>query len=303
MIRELEAIVGADHVRTDAGDVEPYARDATPTFRAVPDAVVWPRTAEEVAAILRLATARRRAGGAARRRVEPVRGDRRRPRRDRPGADPDGPDPGGQLGRAARPGARPASPPRRCPTRRRPRACSTRRTRAAAPSRPSGATSPPARAGCAGSSTASPATTCSAPTAVLPTGEIIKTGGRLWKDVAGYDLTRLLTGSEGTLGVLTEVTVALLPMPRLDQHRRRVLPDAGRRRAGGRRDHRRRDRAGDAGVPRRQVHRCRRGVRAPRAARRRRGAAAVRRRRRRGRRRPQPGPDRGDLHRDRRRWR
>ena len=50
-------------------------------------------------------------------------------------------------------------------------------------------------------------------TAVLPTGEIIKTGGRLWKDVAGYDLTRLLTGSEGTLGVLTELTVALLPMP------------------------------------------------------------------------------------------
>ncbi len=35
---------------------------------------------------------------------------------------------------------------------------------------------------------------------VLPTGEIIRTGGRLWKDVAGYDLTRLLTGSEGTLG-------------------------------------------------------------------------------------------------------
>jgi len=50
-------------------------------------------------------------------------------------------------------------------------------------------------------------------TAVLPTGEIIHTGGRLWKDVAGYDLTRLLTGSEGTLGVLTEITVALLPMP------------------------------------------------------------------------------------------
>ncbi len=50
-------------------------------------------------------------------------------------------------------------------------------------------------------------------TAVLPTGEVIRTGGRLWKDVAGYDLTRLLTGSEGTLGVLTEVTMALLPMP------------------------------------------------------------------------------------------
>jgi glycolate oxidase len=48
---------------------------------------------------------------------------------------------------------------------------------------------------------------------VLPTGEIIRTGGRLWKDVAGYDLTRLLTGSEGTLGVITEVTVALVPSP------------------------------------------------------------------------------------------
>jgi glycolate oxidase len=48
---------------------------------------------------------------------------------------------------------------------------------------------------------------------VLPTGEVIQTGGRLWKDVAGYDLTRLLTGSEGTLAVITEITLALLPMP------------------------------------------------------------------------------------------
>ena len=51
-------------------------------------------------------------------------------------------------------------------------------------------------------------------TVALPTGEIIRTGGRLWKDVAGYDLTRLMTGSEGTLGVITEVTVALLPSHR-----------------------------------------------------------------------------------------
>ena len=49
--------------------------------------------------------------------------------------------------------------------------------------------------------------------AVLPDGEIIRAGGRLLKDVAGYDLVRLLTGSEGTLAVLTELTLALRPAP------------------------------------------------------------------------------------------
>jgi glycolate oxidase len=48
---------------------------------------------------------------------------------------------------------------------------------------------------------------------VLGTGESIRTGGRLVKDVAGYDLTRLLVGSEGTLGVFTEITVVLVPRP------------------------------------------------------------------------------------------
>lgn len=49
--------------------------------------------------------------------------------------------------------------------------------------------------------------------AVLPTGEIIRTGGKLAKDVAGYDITRLLVGSEGTLAVITEATLKLLPKP------------------------------------------------------------------------------------------
>ncbi|MEH7436887.1 glycolate oxidase subunit GlcD [Neobacillus drentensis] len=49
--------------------------------------------------------------------------------------------------------------------------------------------------------------------AVLPNGDIIRTGGKLAKDVAGYDLTRLLVGSEGTLGVITEATLKLIPMP------------------------------------------------------------------------------------------
>ncbi|WP_059104805.1 glycolate oxidase subunit GlcD [Shouchella shacheensis] len=53
--------------------------------------------------------------------------------------------------------------------------------------------------------------------AVLPGGEIIRTGGKLAKDVAGYDLTRLLTGSEGTLAVITEATLKLVPMPEAKQ--------------------------------------------------------------------------------------
>jgi len=48
---------------------------------------------------------------------------------------------------------------------------------------------------------------------VLPTGEIISTGVKTLKGVVGYDLTRLLVGSEGTLGVITKIILKLIPLP------------------------------------------------------------------------------------------
>ncbi|TMK33762.1 MAG: FAD-binding protein, partial [Actinobacteria bacterium] len=49
--------------------------------------------------------------------------------------------------------------------------------------------------------------------AVVPPGELIRVGGPLRKDVASYDLTALLVGSEGTLGVITSVWLQLTPAP------------------------------------------------------------------------------------------
>jgi glycolate oxidase len=48
---------------------------------------------------------------------------------------------------------------------------------------------------------------------VTPQGEVITTGGRTLKNVVGYDLTKLIVGSEGTLGVVTKIILKLLPLP------------------------------------------------------------------------------------------
>jgi len=49
--------------------------------------------------------------------------------------------------------------------------------------------------------------------AVLASGEVIKTGGRPIKNVTGYDVTRLICGSEGTLAVITKIIIKLIPKP------------------------------------------------------------------------------------------
>ena len=49
--------------------------------------------------------------------------------------------------------------------------------------------------------------------AVLPTGEIVETGGKVVKNVVGYDLTHLLVGSEGTLAIMTRIILRLVPKP------------------------------------------------------------------------------------------
>ncbi|WP_085991165.1 FAD-binding oxidoreductase [Oceanobacillus senegalensis] len=66
---------------------------------------------------------------------------------------------------------------------------------------------------------------------VTPEGEIIRTGGRTIKNVTGYDVTKLMVGSEGTLGIITEAILRLYPKPQATQTLMAVfhdITDAGR---------------------------------------------------------------------------
>lgn len=212
MLDDVRQIVGEQYVLTADGDVEPYSRDATPLFRARPDAVVLPATTEEVAAVLALASSRgipvtpRGAGSNLAAATVPEHGGivlvltRFDKVREVNAA---------ELLAVVQAGVTTAQ-----------------LADAAAAQGLLYAPDPGSRTV---STVAGNVAMCAGGLrglkygvtrnyvlgleAVLPTGEVIRTGGRLWKDVAGYDLTRLLTGSEGTLAVITEVTVALLPMP------------------------------------------------------------------------------------------
>ncbi len=60
--------------------------------------------------------------------------------------------------------------------------------------------------------------------AVLPTGQIVRTGGKTVKNVVGYDLTHLLVGSEGTLAIITQVILRLIPKPPVQATLRATFP-------------------------------------------------------------------------------
>jgi glycolate dehydrogenase FAD-linked subunit len=61
--------------------------------------------------------------------------------------------------------------------------------------------------------------------AVLPTGEVVRTGGKVVKNVVGYDLTHLLVGSEGTLAIITRIILRLIPRPPVQATLRATFTD------------------------------------------------------------------------------
>ncbi len=212
VLDELRSIAGDPYVLTTDGDVEAFSRDATPLFHARPDAVVMPADTGQVSEILALATRTgvpvtpRGAGSNLAAMTVPELGGivmtlTRMNRIGEISAD--------ELLAVVQPGV------------------TTAELAGAAAAR--GLLYAPDPGSRTVSTVAGNVATCAGGLrglkygvtrnyvlgleAVLATGEVIRTGGRLWKDVAGYDLTRLLTGSEGTLAVITEVTVGLVPMP------------------------------------------------------------------------------------------
>ncbi|MBV8991089.1 MAG: FAD-binding protein [Solirubrobacterales bacterium] len=208
----LEEVVGAAHVRADDGALVTYSTDATPLQRGRPDVIVFPATTEEVAGVLRLADQARvpvtprgsgtnLSGGTVphqggivlvltrmNRLLELSQGD---------------------LLAVCQPGVR-----------------TIELAQAAAAK---GLLFPPDPGSHTTATLGGNVAECSGGLralkygvtrdyvlgveAVLATGEVIRSGGRLVKDVAGYDLRRLLCGSEGTLAVITELTLRLMPAP------------------------------------------------------------------------------------------
>jgi len=211
VLARLREIVGAEHVIVDALKMEPYAQDAVKE-KFPPEAVLLPRSAEEIAAILRLANASRfpvtargggvgYSGGAV-----PIEGgvvigtDRMNQIKE---INPD------DLYVVTEPGV------------------TTYALQQAVEAQ--GLFYPPDPASykdsfiggniaenAGGMRSAKYGVTKNyvmGLEVVTPTGEIIKTGGRTSKNVVGFDLTGLMCGSEGMLGIITEATLRLIPLP------------------------------------------------------------------------------------------
>jgi glycolate oxidase len=207
----LGEIVGADHVIVDAGEMEPYAQDAVKE-KFPPEAVVFPRTTDEIATILRLANEARfpvtaRGGGVGYTGgAVPVEGgivigtDRMNTIKEINASD---------LYVVAEPGV------------------TTYALQQAVEA--VGLFYPPDPASyknsfiggniaenAGGMRSAKYGVTkhyVLGLEVVTPVGEIITTGGRTSKNVVGFDLTGLMCGSEGMLGIITEATLKLLPLP------------------------------------------------------------------------------------------
>jgi glycolate oxidase len=208
----LEGIVGPEHVRDDAGALLTFSTDATPLERGTPDIVVFPGSAEEVAAILRIADERRvpvvprGSGTNLSAGTVPHRGGivlvltRMNQIRE---ISPD------DLVAVCEPGVRTIELAQA--------AAAQKLLFPPDPGSHTTATIGGNVAECSGGLRALKYGVTRdyvlGVEAVLATGEIIRSGGRLVKDVAGYDLRRLLCGSEGTLAVMTELTLRLMPAP------------------------------------------------------------------------------------------
>ncbi|MFB7031650.1 MULTISPECIES: FAD-binding oxidoreductase [unclassified Streptomyces] len=208
----LRSVVGPDHFRETDGELVPYSRDATPLFHARPDAVVLPADTAEVAAVLDIAT---RYGvpvvprGAGSNLCAATVASQ-----------------GGVVLVLTRLNRILEMAPAELLARVQPGVTSAALATAAAREDLLWAPDPGSRTvatiggtiatnagGLRGLKYGVTRDYVLGLEAVLATGEVIRTGGRLHKDVAGYDLTRLLTGSEGTLAVITEATLALRPAP------------------------------------------------------------------------------------------
>ena len=107
-------------------------------------------------------------------------------------------------------------------------------------------------------------------------GEMVKTGSRTVKCVTGYNLTGLLVGSEGTLGVISEIILKLIPLPSRPEGHAGHLRQRGPGLRDRGRDHRQPHRAGHPGVSGQLHHPHRGGLQPRRAAGGRRGSPAHR---------------------------